>query len=56
MAPRPHIYVGIHIQCLVLLEYGVPIDIVFQITNVYKASIYWFRRIAVARGYDPKKS
>jgi hypothetical protein len=56
MAPRPHIDVGIRIQCLVLLEYGVPIDIVSQITNVHKASIYQFRRIAVVRGYDLKKS
>ncbi len=40
MAPRPHIDVGIRIQCLVLLEYGVYINIVSEITNVHKASIY----------------
>jgi len=56
MAPRPHIDVGIRIQCLVLLEYGVPIDIVHRIIGVEKASIYRFRRIAIERGYDPKKS
>src|ERR1700716_2176631 len=56
MAPRPHIDVGIRIQCLVLLEYGVPVDLVSEITKVYKASIYRFRRIAVERGYDPGKS
>jgi hypothetical protein len=56
MAPRPHIDVGILIQCLVLLEYGVPIDIVHRIIGVEKASIYQFRRIAIERGYDPKKS
>jgi hypothetical protein len=56
MAPRPHIDVGIRIQCLVLLEYGVPIDMVSFITKVHKASIYRFRRIAIARGYDPEKS
>jgi hypothetical protein len=56
MAPRPHIDVGIHIQCLVLLEYGVPIDMVSFITKVHKASIYRFRRIAIERGYNPEKS
>jgi hypothetical protein len=48
--------VGICIQCLVLLEYSVSIDIVFFITKVHKASIYRFRRIAIARGYDLAKS
>jgi Transposase len=52
----PHIDVGIRIQCLVLLEWGVPIDLVSQVTNVHKASIYRFRRIAIERGYDPAKS
>ena len=40
MAPRLHIDVGIRVQCLVLLEYGVLIDIMFFITKVHKASIY----------------
>jgi hypothetical protein len=40
MAPRPHIDVGIRIQCLVLLEYGVPIDIVHRITGVVTAQSY----------------
>jgi hypothetical protein len=48
--------VGIHIQCLVLLEYDVSIDIVSFIIKVHKASIYRFRRIAIARVYDPAKS
>jgi hypothetical protein len=52
----PHIDVGIRIQCLVLLEWGVPIDLVSQVTNVHKALIYWFRRIAIERGYDLAKS
>ena len=57
MAPQgPHIDVGIRIQCLVLLEFGVPIDHVAAYTNVTKSSIYRFRRIAIQRGYDPNVS
>jgi hypothetical protein len=56
MAPNPHIDVGIRVQCLVLLEYGVPIDMVSFITKVHKSSIYRFRRVAIQRGYDPEKS
>jgi hypothetical protein len=56
MAPNPYIDIGIRIQCLVLLEYGVPIDMVSFITKVHKSSIYRYRRIAIARGYNPEKS
>ena len=51
-----HIDVGIRIQCLVLLEHGIHIDIVAKITNVTKSSIYQYCQVAIAQGYDPTKS
>jgi len=51
MAANPHIDVGIRVQCLVLLEISVPIDMVSFIT---KSSIYRFRRASIQRGYDPE--
>src|SRR5258706_6691984 len=52
----PHIDVGIRIQCLVYLEFGLHVDEIEKILGVHPSSIYRYRRTAIARGYNPAKS
>ena len=54
--PRLLINIGIRIQCLVLLEFGIDIDRVAAYAGVTKSSIYRFRRIAIQRGYNLEES
>ena len=54
--PKPHIDIGIRIQCLALFESGIPIDTIATMLHIEKAAIYRFRRTAKKRGYDPEKS
>ena len=52
----PHIDVGIRIQCLIYLEFGMLVKEIVRTLNVTKSAIYRFRRTAIERGYDLTKS
>ena len=48
--------VGDRIQALALIEEGIPIGQVVEVSNMLKASIYQLKKTARSRGYDPTVS
>jgi hypothetical protein len=47
---------ALRVQCLTLFEVGIPLDVICQKYSVTKSSLYRWKRIAKARGYDPNVS
>jgi hypothetical protein len=47
---------ALRVQCLTLFEVGIPLDVIWKKYNVIKSSLWRWKRIAKARGYDPNVS
>ena len=48
--------IGIRIQCLTLIFYGVPMDQVVSWTGVSRSGIYCYIRVSKERGFNPSVS
>jgi hypothetical protein len=48
--------IGIRIQCLTLIFYGIPMDNVVQWTGVSRSGIYRYIRVSKERGFNPSVS
>ena len=46
--------VALRVQCVTLLDAGIPLDVICSRWLVTKSAVHWWKRIALARGYNPE--